>query len=106
MQGLPEFAVHYSGNVFVFSTEETMKQFVEEPKKYINSRPFLPTVFRTLIIGPQGAGKHEIAEKLNEEYGWKIVDFKKVVREMLGEIMQLEIHIPNNPEGGRIGLSE
>ena len=36
----------------------------------------------------------------------KIVDFKELVRSKLEEIMKFEVHIPNNPVGGRIGMSE
>jgi len=30
-QGLPENAAHFSGNVFVFTTEDNLKKFIEEP---------------------------------------------------------------------------
>ena len=44
---------------------------------------------------------------MSETYGWKIVDFKELVRSTLEELMKQEAHIPNNPTpGGRIGLSE
>lgn len=44
---------------------------------------------------------------MENTYGWKIVDFKEVVRAKIDEMRSLEIHIPNNPaSGGRIGLSE
>jgi hypothetical protein len=59
------------------------------------------------MLGPTGAGKHTQAQRLSETYGWKIVDFKQLVRSKLEEMMKLDIHIPNNPmQGGRIGLSE
>jgi YHS domain-containing protein len=107
IQGAAEFACHYNGNVFVFATEENMKAFILEPKKYITSRPSMPNVFRILMLGPKGAGKHSQAKLLNEAYGWKIVDFKELVRSRLEELMKAEGHVPNNPlPGGRIGLSE
>jgi YHS domain-containing protein len=58
VQGSPEFACHYNGNVFVFGTEENMKAFISEPKKYLQNRPIMPEVFRVLLLGPRGAGKH------------------------------------------------
>jgi len=67
----------------------------------------MPNVFRILMLGPKGAGKHTQAKLLNETYGWKIVDFKELVRSRVEELMKSEGHIPNNPlPGGRIGLSE
>ena len=67
----------------------------------------MPSNFRILMLGPKGVGQHTQAAALSETYGWRIVDFKQVVRDKLEELMRYEIHIPNNPiPGGRIGLSE
>ena len=35
IQGQPDLACHYNGNVFVFGTEDNMKAFMSEPKKYL-----------------------------------------------------------------------
>ena len=67
----------------------------------------MPDLFRILMIGPKGSGKHVQAKLLSEIYGWKIVDFKKIVKQKLEELIKFDGHIPNNPmHGGRIGLSE
>ena len=58
IQGAPENACHYNGNVFVFASEDNMKAFISEPKKYIQERPNMPSIFRTLLLGPKGSGKH------------------------------------------------
>lgn len=57
----------------------------------------MPEIFRILLLGPKGSGKHTQAQLLSETYGWKIVDFKKIVKAKLDELMKLESHIPNNP---------
>jgi adenylate kinase family enzyme/YHS domain-containing protein len=107
IQGAAEFACHYVGNVFVFVTEENLKAFILEPKKYITARPAMPNVFRMLMLGPKGSGKHEQAKLLSETYGWKVVDFRQLIRSKLEEIMKAEAHLPNNPlPGGKISLSE
>lgn len=78
-----------------------------EPKKYLLEKPKMPEIFRVLMLGPRGAGRHTQAKLLSETYGWKVVDFKELVRNTLEELMKQETHIPNNPmAGGRIGLSE
>ena len=59
--GLPEFAAHYSNNVFVFSSEENLKAFVREPRFYLGSEPVMPSDFRILMLGPTGAGVPEQA---------------------------------------------
>lgn len=107
LAGTPEFACHYNGNVFVFGNEENMKSFLSEPKKYIQEKPSMPDLFRILMIGPKGSGKHVQAKLLSEIYGWKIVDFKEIVKQKLDELIKFDGHLPNNPMiGGRIGLSE
>ena len=58
LQGLPENAAHYNGNVFVFSTDDNLKAFLAEPKRYLSQRPSMPSVFRVLMLGPKGVGKH------------------------------------------------
>lgn len=84
-----------------------MKAFISTPKKYLEDRPSMPSIYRILMLGPRGAGLHTQAAALFDTYGWRIVDFKQVVREKLEELMKYEVHIPNNPvPGGRIGLSE
>lgn len=107
IKGKADFACHYCGNVFVFGNEENLKAFMIEPKKYLQEKPKMPEIFRVLLLGPKGAGKHTQAKLLSEIYGWKIVDFKELIKNTLDELMRSEHHIPNNPmAGGRIGLSE
>jgi hypothetical protein len=33
--GVPEFAVAYANNMFVFENEINMKMFIEDPKKFL-----------------------------------------------------------------------
>jgi YHS domain-containing protein len=35
VQGLAEYAASYHNNVFVFSSEENMKEFMKEPKIFL-----------------------------------------------------------------------
>jgi len=107
IKGRGDFACHYSGNVFVFSSEDNLKAFMLQPKKYLLEKPKMPDIYRVLLLGPRGAGKHTQAKLLSETYGWKVVDFKNLVKTTLDELMKSDVHIPNNPmPGGRIGLSE
>lgn len=107
LQGLPENAAHFNGNVFVFSTDDNLKAFLSEPKRFLQSRPSMPSVFRVLMLGPKGVGRHTQARMLSDTYGWRIVDFKQLVQSRLEEMMKYEVFIPNNPvQGGRIGMSE
>jgi YHS domain-containing protein/transcriptional regulator with XRE-family HTH domain len=107
IQGTAEFACHFHGNVFVFASEENLKAFLAEPKKYLQARPEMPAIFRVLMLGARGSGRHTQAKLLSQIYGWKIVDFKQLIKQRVEALVKQEIHIPNNPlPGGRIGLSE
>jgi len=67
----------------------------------------MPSIFRILLLGARGSGKHTQAKLLSETYGLKIVDFKVIVKQMLEEQIKMDVHAPNNPlPGGKIGLSE
>lgn len=94
--GSGDFAAHYANNVFVFENEDNMKAFVAEPRKYLASAPAMPYDYRILMHGPKGSGVHSQAKKLNEHYGWRVVDFNQIVRNKLAEILALPQKPPNN----------
>jgi len=56
-QGLSEFAASFNNNVFCFATEENLKEFCTEPKKFLSAAPKMPKEFRMLLIGQKGIGK-------------------------------------------------
>ena len=58
------------------------------------------------MLGAKGVGKHTQAEKLSQLYGWRVVDFNKLVQEKIQTLFKREYHVPNNPVGGQIGLAE
>lgn len=94
--GLPEFAAHFGNNVFVFQNEENLKAFVKEPRLYIDKAPEMPKDFRLLMTGPRGIGVRTQAAMLEDLYGWRVVDFKKIVQEKLSEILAMPVKLPNN----------
>jgi len=106
-EGLPEFAVHFANNVFVFSTEENMKAFIENPRVYIQKPPEMPPNFRVLMLGPKGVGKMTQAQKLEHFYGWRVVNFLDIVQTKLARILKQKIKPPNNVvEGSEINMSQ
>jgi YHS domain-containing protein len=94
--GVPDNAASYANHAFVFATEENMKAFIEEPKKYLKTAPRMPDEYRVLMMGPKGIGHYEHAENLHKKYGWTIIDFPKLVNEKMTEILANEVHLPNN----------
>jgi len=53
---VPEFAADYGKNVFVFQNEENLKEFVKQPRFYLENAPEMPPNFRLLMMGPRGIG--------------------------------------------------
>lgn len=97
----------YANNMFCFETEESQAAFIAEPRKYLSSPPAMPENYRLMMLGPRGIGVHTQAKKLSEMYGWKVIDYPKLVKERLTQILQEEVHLPNNidPDEAMIGLS-
>jgi len=95
-EGSPEFACHYANNVFVFTSEENMNDFQRDPKRCLVNPPQMPPDFRLLMLGPKGAGVHTQAKMLEEEYGWRVVDYLEVVQTKLREIIAQPEKLPNN----------
>jgi adenylate kinase family enzyme len=56
----------------------------------------MPKDYRVLMVGPSCAGVKTQAEKLSEFYGWKVVDYPKIVREKLAEVNEMPEKLPNN----------
>ena len=69
---------------------------MKEPRAYIQNPPEMPPGFRLMMIGPRGIGVKSQAEKLEELYGWRVIDFQQIVQNKLREIMALPAKLPNN----------
>lgn len=95
-EGSPEYACHYANNVFVFTSEENLNEFVNDPKKFLSKAPEMPHDFRVLMLGPKGAGVHTQAKALEKFYGWRVVDYLEVVQTKLREILGAPEKLPNN----------
>lgn len=99
--------------MFAFAAEENRDAFLKEPKKYLVKAPEMPKSYRLMMVGPKGIGVKTQAEKLEQQYGWKIVNYPQIVKDKLSVILKeskditKEEHVPNNVEEGnsRIGLS-
>lgn len=48
------------------------------------------------MLGPTGAGVPEQAKLLENQYGWRVVDFEAIVKKKLTEILAFERKPPNN----------
>ena len=107
VQGKPEYAAEYAGNVFLFDNEENQEKFVRNPQMYLRTPPKMPKEFRLCIVGPKRSGKHTQAEYLCAKYGWKLID----VPEMLKMSLQTQKKhskdpLPSHPDTGLVQLPD
>ena len=56
LKGDPANAAEYANNVFVFASEENMKEFLATPKAFLQSAPKMPENYRMMLFGPKGTG--------------------------------------------------
>lgn len=108
VEGQTDFAASFNDRVFLFESEENQKEFCSEPKKFLNKSPEMPEKFRLLLAGPTGSGKQTVATELSDKYGWKIVDWHKLVSDKMQMMRERAEFLPNNPlaEDYKIGMSE
>lgn len=64
VQGKAEFACAYGGRVFLFSSEESQKKFLADPKKYLIVPAKMPRKYNIAILGQRQSGKRTLARQL------------------------------------------
>jgi YHS domain-containing protein len=95
-KGEAGLAAEYANNVFTFKNEANRDAFAKSPKDFLKEAPQMPKDYRVLVVGPSCSGVKSQAEKLSEFYGWKVVDYPKIVRDKLAEINEMAEKLPNN----------
>ena len=78
--------------MFLFENDQNQKLIYQKPKIYLNTPPAMPDSFRLLLSGPTGSGKKTVANILHEKYGWKIVDWNKIMIRKIDELHARESH--------------
>lgn len=107
VQGKPDYAAEYAGNVFLFDNEENQEKFVKNPQIYLKSYPKMPSEFRLCIIGPKKAGKHTQAEYLCAKYGWKLIDVPEILKMSLqNQKKHSKEPLPSHPDTGLVQLPD
>jgi hypothetical protein len=68
----------------------------------------MPKDYRLLMVGPKGIGLHTQADLLKKKYGWRVIDYRDLVKSRMQKILESEVHLPNNvePELSAVGLSQ
>lgn len=78
-----------------------MKEFVDNPRKFVSKAPEMPPNFRLLLLGPKGVGVKTQAKRLQDFYGWRVVNFLDIVQKKLSQLIKMRDKPPNNIVEGR-----
>jgi len=79
LAGKAEHAVCFMGRCFLFTGEAQKAQFINNPKKYIGSRPN-PGKKRVAVIGGPMTPSAAVAKELSALYGWDLVTMGGLVQ--------------------------
>lgn len=80
VEGKKEFAVDFSGRLFLLADEEKRALFIKDPKRYTDAPPSIPPTASVYIFGPSFAGASKQARLLSRAYGFITID---VARELV-----------------------
>ncbi|XP_047415472.1 adenylate kinase 9 isoform X3 [Sciurus carolinensis] len=77
--GLPDFSVSFLGKMYCLSSEETLKNFLLNPRPYLLP-PMPAPPCKVFIFGPQYSGKTTLSNLIAEYYKGKVVDYTTLVQ--------------------------
>lgn len=80
-KGKEEHAVKYEEKVYLCCSEDAMKNFLENPRRYLTYRT-PPSSFpppRICVVGSKGSGKTSIARSLSNNYGLYYFNYKELL---------------------------
>ncbi|XP_032071185.1 adenylate kinase 9 [Thamnophis elegans] len=77
--GTADNAVSFLGKMYLFSTEEALKQFMLNPRSYLLPPMPLPPC-KVLILGPPLSGKTTLCELLANHYQGKVLDMEGLLK--------------------------
>nr|XP_051710395.1 adenylate kinase 9 isoform X5 [Oryctolagus cuniculus] len=77
--GLPDFSVSFLGKLYCLSSEEALKAFSLNPRRYLLP-PMPAPPCKVVVCGPQRAGKTTLADLIAEHYKGKVVDYSTLVQ--------------------------
>ncbi|KAM5165186.1 adenylate kinase 9 [Mantella aurantiaca] len=83
-QGLPEFAVSFLDKMYLLSSEESFKKFMQNPRPFLlPPMPLSPC--KVAIMGPKSSGKTTICNLIAKKYSGKVFDMSVLILPHLEE---------------------
>lgn len=73
VEGKPEFAVGYLGKVYLCSSEVNAQLFMQNPARYLKSKPVSPKSACLAVIGVRFVGKTAVANLLADQYKYVVI---------------------------------
>ncbi|XP_039207110.1 adenylate kinase 9 isoform X2 [Crotalus tigris] len=103
IMGTADNAVSFLGKMYLFSTEEALRQFMLNPRSYLLPPMPLPPC-KVLIMGPPLSGKTTLCELLANHYQGKVLDMEALLK-MHYEQARLELIEQTRAEAILVGIA-
>ncbi|XP_072264855.1 adenylate kinase 9 isoform X2 [Pyxicephalus adspersus] len=86
-KGLPEFAVSFLDKMYLMSSEESLKKFMQNPRPFLLPPMPMPPC-KVAVMGPKSSGKTTICNLLAEKYSGKVFDMSVLILPHVEEAKQ------------------
>ncbi|XP_053828617.1 adenylate kinase 9 isoform X1 [Vidua macroura] len=80
VMGNPEFAVSFLGKMYVLSSQEALKKFVQNPRPYLLP-PMPVSPCKVFVFGPPFSGRTTICNVIAHNYKGKVLDMDKLIQQ-------------------------
>uniref|UniRef100_A0A8C5WHZ4 Adenylate kinase 9 n=1 Tax=Leptobrachium leishanense TaxID=445787 RepID=A0A8C5WHZ4_9ANUR len=77
-KGLAEFAVSFLDKMYVLSSEDALKKFMQNPRPFLLPPMPLPPC-KVAVLGPKSSGKTTVCNLIAKQYGGKVFDMAQLI---------------------------
>nr|XP_032620502.1 adenylate kinase 9 isoform X1 [Chelonoidis abingdonii] len=84
VMGLPDLAVSFLGKMYLFSSQEALREFMLNPRPYLLPPMPLPPC-KVVVFGPPLSGKTTLCNWIANKYKGKVLDMDKLIQPYIEE---------------------
>uniref|UniRef100_A0A8C3FGM5 Adenylate kinase 9 n=2 Tax=Chrysemys picta bellii TaxID=8478 RepID=A0A8C3FGM5_CHRPI len=84
VMGLPDLAVSFLGKIYLFSSQEALREFMLNPRPYLLPPMPLPPC-KVVVFGPPLSGKTTLCNWIANKYKGKVLDMDKLIQPCMEE---------------------
>ncbi|XP_039385079.1 adenylate kinase 9 isoform X3 [Mauremys reevesii] len=84
VMGLPDLAVSFLGKMYLFSSQEALREFMLNPRPYLLPPMPLPPC-KVVVFGPPLSGKTTLCNWIANKYKGKVLDMDKLIQPCMEE---------------------